>query len=48
MTGRDATALFLPAADSFPPNPELSLPLTDPGLIGAVEDAAKRINYAIT
>jgi hypothetical protein len=48
MTGRDATALFLPAADSFPPHPELSLPLTDPGLIGALEAAAKRINYAIT
>jgi hypothetical protein len=48
MTGRDATALFLPAADSFPPHPELSLPLTDPGLIGALEAAAERINYAIT
>ena len=48
MTGRDATALFLPAADSFPPHPELSLPLTDPGLVGALEAAAERINYAIT
>lgn len=48
MTGSDATALFLPAADSFPLNPELSLPLSDPGLAGALEGAAERIRYAIT
>jgi len=47
MTGSDATALFLPAADSFPENPELSLPLSDPGLGGVVECAAERIRYAI-
>ncbi|MEO7125370.1 MAG: RES family NAD+ phosphorylase [Nakamurella sp.] len=48
MTGTDATALFLPAADSFPPNPELSLPLNDPGPAGALPAAADRIGYAIT
>jgi hypothetical protein len=48
MTGSDATDLFLPAADSFPLNPELSLPLSDPGLAGALEGAAERIRYAIT
>ena len=47
MTGSDATALFLPAADSLPENPELSLPLSDPGLGGVVECAAERIRYAI-
>jgi len=48
MTGADVTALFLPAADSFPQNPELSLPLADPGLVGALEAPAERISYAIT
>lgn len=47
MTGTDATALFLPAADSFPPNPELSLPLSDPGLAGALHAAAERIGYTL-
>ncbi len=47
MTGSDATALFLPATDSFPLNPELSLPLSDPGLAGVVVGAAERIGYAI-
>lgn len=47
MTGADATALFLPAADSFPGHPELSLPLSDPGLIGAIHAVAERIGYAI-
>jgi len=41
-------ALFLPAADSFPRSPELSLPLTDPGLVGVLVGAAERIGYAIT
>ena len=41
-------AVMYAAADSFPPNPQLSLPLTDPGLLGALEAAAERINYAIT
>ena len=40
--------MFLPAADSFPLNPELSLPLAHPGLIGALEAAAERISCAIT
>ena len=48
MTGSDATALFLPAADSFPLNPDLSLPLSDPGLAGVLEGAAERVRYAIT
>ncbi|MEO9222084.1 MAG: RES domain-containing protein, partial [Mycobacteriaceae bacterium] len=48
MTGTDATALFLPAADSFPPSPELSLPLSDPGLAGALQAATERIGYALT
>ena len=48
MTGADVTALFLPAVDSFPQNPELSLPLADPGLVGVLEAAAERISYAIT
>ena len=48
MTSSDATALFLPAADSFPANPELSLPLSDPGLAGALHAAAERIGYTIT
>jgi len=48
MTSSDARALFLPAADSFSPNPELSLPLSDPGLAGALHAAAERIGYTIT
>lgn len=48
MTGADAAALFLPAADSFPRSPELSLPLSDPGLVGVLAGAAERIGYAIT
>jgi hypothetical protein len=48
MTGASATALFLPAADSFPPHPDLSLPLNDPGIVGALDAAAQRIKYAIT
>ncbi len=46
-TGADAAALFLPAADSFPTNPELSLPLSDPGLVGALQGAAERIGYLL-
>lgn len=46
-TGADAAALFLPAADSFPTNPELSLPLSDPGLVGALQGAAERIGFVI-
>lgn len=48
MTGADAAALFLPAADSFPRGPELSLPLSDPGLVEVVEGAAQRIGYVVT
>ena len=48
MTGADAAALFLPAADSFPRGPELSLPLSDPGLVEVVEGAAERIGYVVT
>jgi len=48
MTGANATALFLPAADSFPPHPDLSLPLNDPGIVGALDAAAQRIRYTIT
>ena len=48
MTGADAAALFLPAADTFPVSPELSLPLSDPGLVGVTIGAAQRIGYAIT
>lgn len=47
MTGSDAAALFLPAADTFPRHPRLSLPLNDPGLAGAVEAAAGRIGYIV-
>ena len=47
MTGADAAALFLPSADSFPQNPELSLPLSDPGLVGVIAGAAGRIGYVI-
>lgn len=48
MTGADSAALFLPAADTFPASPELSLPLADPGLVGVIIGAAQRIGYAIT
>ena len=48
MTGANATALFLPAADSFPPHPDLSLPLNDPGIVGALVATAQRIKYKIT
>ena len=48
MTGGNAAALFLPSADSFPATPELSLPLSDPGLVGVINGAAERIGYAIT
>lgn len=48
MTGADAAALFLPAADSFPRSPELSLPRSDPGLVGVLAGAAERIGHAIT
>jgi hypothetical protein len=48
MTGSDTTALFLPAIGSFPLNPELSLPLSDPGLAGVLEGAAERIRYTLT
>ena len=44
---RRRAVLFLPAADSFPPSPELSLPLSDPGLVGVLT-AAHRIGYATT
>ncbi len=47
MTGRDAVALFLPAGDSFPSTPELSLPLEHPGLVGPIAAAARRIGYQL-
>lgn len=48
MTGSDAAALFIPSANSFPAHPELSLPLTDPGLIGVIASAGERIGYEQT
>lgn len=45
MTGRATVALFLPAANTYPERPLLSLPLDHPGLIGAVHAAALRIGY---
>ncbi len=48
MTGADAAALFLPAADSFPMHPDLSMSLNDPGIAAAVEAVANRINYIIS
>lgn len=48
MTGANAAALFLPAADSFPPYPDLSISLNDPGIVAALKSAAERINYTIT
>ncbi len=48
MTGQDAAALFLPAADSFPTAPELSLALDHPGLIGPMAAAARRIGYQLS
>jgi hypothetical protein len=47
MTGGAAVALFLPAADSFPDHPELSLPLSDPGLVTVLAGAAARIGYVL-
>lgn len=47
MTGAPAAALFLPAADSFPESPQLSMPLTHPGLTGALRAAARRIGYPV-
>lgn len=47
MTGGAAAALFLPAADSFPEYPELSIALTHPGLAHAVHGAAGRVGYRI-
>ena len=48
MTGADAAALFLPAADSFPLHPDLSIPLNNPGIAAALEAVAKRISYIIS
>ena len=48
MTSANAAALFLAAAYSFPPHPDLSISLNDPGLVAALEAAAERITYAIT
>ena len=48
MTGADAAALFLPAADSFPLHPDLSIPLNNPGIAAALEAVAKRISYTIS
>lgn len=48
MTGNNAVALFLPAADSFPPHPDVSISLNDPGIAAALEAVAERINYTIT
>ncbi len=47
MTGANSAALFLPAADSFPPHPDLSISLSDPGIVAALESAAARISYTI-
>lgn len=47
MTGGIAAALFLPATDSFPRAPELSLPLNHPGLTGPIRAAARRIGYHV-
>lgn len=45
MTGRHVAVLFLPAADSFPDRPLMTLPLTHPGLVGPIADASYRVGY---
>ncbi len=47
MTGGDAVTLFTHAADSFPDRPELSLPLSHPGLRGHLLAAAAEIAYRL-
>lgn len=47
MTGRDAVALFLPGADSFPVTPELSMALSNPGLVQVISAAADRIGDVV-
>jgi hypothetical protein len=47
MTGGDAVTLFTHAADSFPDRPELSLPLSHPGIRGHLLAAAAEIAYRV-
>ena len=47
MTGSDAVALFLPEADSFPATPDLSMPLSHPGLVGVISGVADRIGCLV-
>jgi RES domain-containing protein len=45
MTGEPEIALFTAAADTFPPRPLFSRPLSDPGTRGWVAAAAEQIGY---
>lgn len=47
MTGGDAVTLFTHAADSFPVQPLISLPLDHPGLRGHLLDAAAMLSYRV-
>jgi hypothetical protein len=47
FAGRPCLALFLPAATAMPDHPELSLPLTHPGLADRIAGAANRLGYQV-
>jgi hypothetical protein len=47
MTGRPVATLFTYAADTFPPTPDLSMPLAHPGLRQPLAAAASAINYLL-
>ncbi|MHB8296726.1 MAG: hypothetical protein ACYDH5_19360 [Acidimicrobiales bacterium] len=47
LTGRPMVTLFTPAADTFPPAPDFSSPLSHPGLFSTLRTAAGEIRYRL-
>jgi hypothetical protein len=47
LTGRPMVTLFTPAADTFPPAPDVSSPLSHPGVFATLQTAAKAIGYRL-
>lgn len=47
FSGVECVALFEPAADAMPDRPELSLPLSHPGMASRVAGAAKQLGYLV-
>ncbi|KRF20997.1 hypothetical protein ASG90_00850 [Nocardioides sp. Soil797] len=47
LADRDCVVVFAPPGDFFPPRPDFTKPLSDPGLASRLADAAVQISYAL-